>query len=67
VAGSVIVYLLKTRRTAVGWEMLDTDRMAPIRVPVPDLYGFNIGDRVCGTLVSVTVTPHSIVLAIEED
>jgi hypothetical protein len=63
----MIVYLLKARRTAVGWEMLNTDHIAPIRVPVPNLYGFNIGDRVCGTLVSVTVTPHSIVLGIEED
>jgi hypothetical protein len=63
----VIVYLLKARRGPGAWEMLDTDRMAPLGIPVPDLYGFDIGDRICGTLVSVTVTPQSIVLGIEED
>lgn len=63
----MIVYLLKARRVAAGWEMLNVDNPIARMVDVPELYAFNIGDHVCGTIVSITATPVSVVIGIEED
>jgi hypothetical protein len=57
---------LKARRTTIGWEMLNVDYIDR-SIPVPEMFAFNLGDRVCGTIVSITTTPTSVVIGIEED
>ncbi len=63
----MIVYLLKARRTPIGWEVLNVDNPIVRTADLPELYAFRIGDHVCGTIVSITTTPTSAVIGIEED
>jgi hypothetical protein len=63
----MMVFLLKARCTPVGWEMADVDNPLGRTVDLPEMYAFHLGDRVCGTVVSITTTPTSVVIGIEED
>ncbi len=63
----MIVHLLKARRTPIGWVTVDVDNPIVRTADLPELYAFHIGDHVCGTIVSITITPTSVVIGIEED